>query len=110
MVNRAPSGSSGSTSAKPLSALATVASQPIVGGIANDAQQPGPRGGLTTPIEGAEGPQHGILHHVLGILRPSHQPFGEIVGGIEMRQCDPLEPCSLAFLGKGTVLPIGSRA
>jgi len=69
--------------------------QPTQAGIAHDGEQPGPRLAAQS-VEETVSAQHGLLHHVLGVVIVARQPARKVVRRVQMRQHAFLESL-LAF-------------
>ena len=69
-----------------------VLAQPVVSGVADDGERPGPAVGARKPRNPAQRPQAGLLHHVLGIGAVSHHPARQRIGVVEVGQHHVGEP------------------
>jgi hypothetical protein len=65
--------------------------QPVVAGVAHDAQQPWPRVVAAQAVEKTERAQIGLLHRIVRVLFVAQQPAREVVGRAQMRQCRRFE-------------------
>jgi TolB-like protein len=83
-----------------------VARLPAVGGVPNDLEQPAFGIAVSIGVEITQRPQKRLLHDIAGIGIVAHQPARQRVGGIEMRQYDPLEP-GVRFEGARDRAPTG---
>ena len=68
-----------------------IASQPVVGGVAHDGEEPGAGVAFAHGVDIAHGANTGILYYVLGVVRVTRQPARKVVRGIQVRQDLPFE-------------------
>src|SRR5260370_19619483 len=71
---------------KNLRLAALLAPAPGHAGVADEREQPGPAIAAFEAIEKAESPQVRLLRHVFSVMVISHQPAGEIISCIQMRE------------------------
>jgi hypothetical protein len=65
--------------------------EPRVAGVAHGGEQPSARVDPVKAVEEFKRAQIGLLNHISGIIFITHQPAGQIIGGVEMRHNHLLE-------------------
>src|SRR4029077_17043702 len=87
-----------------------VALEPGVVGVAHDPEQPGAPVVAVEALDELEGPQAGLLPHVLRIAPVAREPACEVIGRVEVGHEEALEACDPRLIVQAQGLPRASRA